>query len=61
MDTVQMTFLRLLLDITEQDGRRRDGRERLNVSNIITEIEDYANSWLQHTENEDSRQWRTTC
>ena len=55
MEASQMIFLRHLLGTTKLDRERtRSVREKLGVQNVVREVEQYQQKWLQHSHRMDT-------
>jgi hypothetical protein len=54
LEAAQMKFLRHLLGITKSDKEKNTSiREKTGVQNIVKEIEQYQQKWLQHVQRMD--------
>jgi hypothetical protein len=55
LETAQMKFLRHLLEITKLDkGKNQCIRQKSGAQNIIKEIKQYQEKWLQHVQRMDT-------
>ena len=55
LEAAQMKFLRRLLGITKLDKEKNQCiREKTGAENIVTEIKQYQEKWLQHTQRMDT-------
>jgi hypothetical protein len=55
LEAAQMKFLRNLLGITKFDKEKNQTiREKLGVQNIVKEIKQYQQKWLQHVQRMDT-------
>jgi hypothetical protein len=55
LEAAQMTFLRHLLGITKLDKAKNQSiREKLGVQNVLKEIKQYQQKWLQHVHRMDT-------
>jgi hypothetical protein len=55
LEAAQMKLLRHLLGITKLDEEKNQNfRERLGVQNIVKEIKQYQQKWLQHVQRMDT-------
>jgi hypothetical protein len=55
LEAAQMKFLRRLLGITKLDKEKNQTiRKRLGVQNIVKEIKQYQQKWLQHVQRMDT-------
>lgn len=55
LEAAQLKFLRQLLGITKLDRERNQSlREKLGVQNIVREIQQYQQNWLQHLQKTDT-------
>ena len=55
LEAAQMKFLRHLLGITKLDKEKNQGiREKTGAENIVKEIKQYQEKWLQHIQRMDT-------
>jgi ATP-dependent Lon protease len=55
LEAAQMKFLRHLLGITKSDKEKNQSiREKTGAQNIVKEIKQYQQKWLQHVERMDT-------
>ena len=55
LEAAQMKFLRLLLWITKADKEKNQRiREKTGAQNIVKEIKEYQDKWLQHVQRMDT-------
>ena len=54
LEAAQMKFLRHLLGITKLDKKNQCVREKTGAQNIVKEIKQYQEKWLQHIQRMDT-------
>ena len=58
LEAAQMKFLRHLLGITKLDKEKNQCiREKTGAQNIVKEIKQYQEKWLQHVQRMDRKKW----